>query len=553
MSEYIRQAVVVIHGMGEQRPLSTVIGFIDNALDPAPGTGSTRTYYSRPESVTGSYESRRFLAPARSVTGRDGEVEVNAHTEFFEYHWSHLMQGNRLADLTDTVRRILVLPITRVPYGLVWAWLLLWAAALASLWALVWGPWSSVLAGGGEGDLVTRLLGTVLSGGAIAAVVTFVVGKVLPGWLTTSFVDVVRYLDTSPRSYAVRREIRQGLVELLQRLHDARLRDGPRYDRIIVVAHSLGSYLAYDAISYLWAQGNAKNAGARAPEQFRGLADLEEAASALPDQGYRPGVLPVLEDGALEAFRDAQRAAWIGLREQGNPWRITDLITAGSPMYFADRLIRAKGKLAFRERVLRGEQPTCPPQNELEEGNRIHGTRRFFTWARGSRRVLHEGAPFAVVRWTNLYYPARLGFFGDWFGGPLAPLYGTGIKDVMVTGNGPRGIEARPWRNRLVPGFAHSLYFSFPDDDAPASAATILREALDLAASGWVPSAGELERSLAPDARKRARSRTRTPAGVDKDGARKDRADKAGEEKAGDGRGPAGTDTQEPELSGSPA
>ncbi len=48
MSEYIRQAVVVIHGMGEQRPLSTVIGFIDNALEPAAGSGSTRTYYSRP-------------------------------------------------------------------------------------------------------------------------------------------------------------------------------------------------------------------------------------------------------------------------------------------------------------------------------------------------------------------------------------------------------------------------------------------------------------------------------------------------------------------------
>lgn len=489
MSAYVRQAVVVIHGMGEQRPLSTVIGFIDNALEPAPG--GERTYYSRPESVTGSFESRRFLAPARTTTGPgdaevEVEVEVNAHTEFFEYHWSHLMQGNKLGDLAGTVRQILFLPITRVPYGLVWAWLLSWALVLFAGWAFVWGPWSSVLAGDGEGDLVTRLVGTVLSGGAIAGIVAFVIGKVLPVWLTNSFVDVVRYLDTSPRSYAARKEIRQGLVELLQGLHDAKRGRRPRYDRIIVVAHSLGSYIAYDAISYLWAQGNARNAGQDAPVEFRGLRRLEEAASELPAPTFRPGRPTPHEEGDRAAFRDAQREAWLGLREQGNDWRITDLITAGSPMYFADRLLRGKGKLAFRERVLRGEQPTCPPQNELEAKNNIHGTDRFFSWARGKRRVLHEGAPFAVVRWTNLFFPARLGFFGDWFGGPLAPLYGTGIEDVVVTGNGPRGAGARVWRNRLVPGFAHTLYFDFPDDDAPDSAATALRRALDLSASDWV-------------------------------------------------------------------
>lgn len=487
MSTYIRQAVVVIHGMGEQRPLSTVLGFIDNALEPAPDVG--RTYYSRPESVTGSYESRRFLAPPRTVAGPDGsEVEVNAQTEFFEYHWSHLMQGNKLADLAVTVRQILFLPIARVPYGLVWAWLVAWLLVLGAVWAFVWGPWSAVLSDG-DGDLLTRLIGTVLSGGALAAVVAFVVGKVLPAWLTNSFVDVTRYLDTSPRSYAARKEIRQGLVELLQRLHDAKRGRSQTYDRIIVVGHSLGSYIAFDAISYLWAQHNGKHSGKKAPAVFHGLLEVEQSASGLPPQPrFEPYVPSAEEDAARARFRTAQREAWLGLREQGNPWRITDLVTAGSPMYFADRLIGGKGKLAFPERIRRGEQPTCPPQDDVSLRERDTEKTRHFSWAHPwtKRRILHEGAPFAVVRWTNLYYPARLRFFGDWFGGPLAPMYGAGIEDVIVTGNGPRGVGARLWRNRLVPGFAHSLYFDFPDDAATDSAATALRRAMDLAASDWV-------------------------------------------------------------------
>lgn len=79
----VRQAVVVVHGMGEQLPLSTLTRFIDTAL--APDESGARTYYSRPESTTGSFESRRFLAPARPDAR---EPTLNAQTDFFEYHWA---------------------------------------------------------------------------------------------------------------------------------------------------------------------------------------------------------------------------------------------------------------------------------------------------------------------------------------------------------------------------------------------------------------------------------------------------------------------------------
>ena len=122
----VRQAVVVVHGMGEQRPLEALNRFIDTAI---PGAASADpdevVFYSRPEAVTGSYESRRYLAP---------ETDRYAQTEFFEYHWAHLMEENQLSDLWATFSRMLLQWPWRVPYGLRGVWVLFWlllAVALA--------------------------------------------------------------------------------------------------------------------------------------------------------------------------------------------------------------------------------------------------------------------------------------------------------------------------------------------------------------------------------------------------------------------------------------
>ena len=87
------------------------------------------------------------------------------------------------------------------------------------------------------------------------------------------------------------------------------------------------------------------------------------------------------------------------------------------------------------------------------------------------RTVLGHGTAFAVVRWTNLYFPAKWWFFGDWFGGPLQPLYGKGIKDIPITGNTP---------GRWAPAVAHGRYFSYPEETGPNDVATLVRTYLDL-------------------------------------------------------------------------
>ena len=237
-----------------------------------------RIYFSRPESVTGSFESRRFLAPRRAA---DSGAELHAQTDFFEYHWADKMQGNRIDDLWPTFRRVLLQIPKRVPAGLRGVWVIAWLLIIAAVWAVLFGPLEGKVLG--EADPVGAAIGALVSGGLTAALISYLMSRVLPGWLTASFVDVVRYLDTSPRSYAVRREIRQGLVEMLQGLHTS---DQPKYDRVVIVAHSLGAFIAYDAIAYLWGTMNSQTDHKDAQDKgLDTLAKLEEAASALPDNG----------------------------------------------------------------------------------------------------------------------------------------------------------------------------------------------------------------------------------------------------------------------------
>lgn len=180
--------------------------------------------------------------------------------------------------------------------------------------------------------------------------------------------------------------------------------------------------------------------------------------------------------GSADSYQVAQRGLWLGLRKDGNPWLITDFISFGSPVYFADQLV-TRDRTRFDERVAKRELPTCPPCPEPADYNNVNELPRWYSWKNHGRRVLYHGAPFAVVRWTKLWFPAHLGFLGDWFGGPLSPLFGAGIREIPLTCN--------RWRSWL-PGYAHALYLHFLDDERQESVTTRLRLALDLASTAWL-------------------------------------------------------------------
>ena len=89
-----KTAIVLIHGIGEQRPMDTLWGFVEAAWvhDPQLVHPSRNEVWSKPELVTGSFELRR-------VTTREGSFGDKRRCDFFEFYWAHRMQGHTLGGL----------------------------------------------------------------------------------------------------------------------------------------------------------------------------------------------------------------------------------------------------------------------------------------------------------------------------------------------------------------------------------------------------------------------------------------------------------------------
>jgi hypothetical protein len=99
--------------------------------------------------------------------------------------------------------------------------------------------------------------------------------------------------------------------------------------------------------------------------------------------------------------------------------------------------------------------------------------------------ALHHGALFACTRWTNLYFPAALGFFGDLVGGPLSGVFGEGVRDVAVDSAEWGGwlkhtplIHTHYWSKQTVPPGTQ--------DDEKTWALKALRTALALESRVWL-------------------------------------------------------------------
>ncbi len=299
----------------------------------------------------------------------------------------------------------------QTPHGLKATLVIVWAVLVAIVYGMVLPQWDSIMGALSEPETIYK----VLVGGVGAFLLSMALGRVAP-WLTTSFVDVVRYVDTSPRSYEVRREIRKGLADLLGQLHDRPT--GQQYDRILIFAHSLGSYIAYDAISTLWFMRVGPAAGVVIPGTADPVVGVDYQAQQRDAFARLPG-LPTVEYPL---------------------WRISHFVTYGSPMYMADRLV-TKTAEEFGTKIEHHELLGCPPPNDTTLTRR----RTALPVPEIARR---EVAAFGLVQWTNLYYRTELGIMGDPFGGPLAGLFGQGIVD-------------RPIRDgylSLVPYAAHAGY-----------------------------------------------------------------------------------------------
>ncbi|GAC1631612.1 MAG: hypothetical protein NVS9B14_03680 [Candidatus Acidiferrum sp.] len=153
-----------------------------------------------------------------------------------------------------------------------WTVLFLWLAAFfVPLATLVFGVWQYIhdnpageafllylykrpLIAVGSRQLLT--FGGVLAGSA--AVVAGLLVKNLSAVLDT-ILDVDNYLRTSPAQATPRAKIVERYTALLHHLHQAREVDGRRsYDRIVIVAHSLGSLITADLFRFLHRENDSE-------------------------------------------------------------------------------------------------------------------------------------------------------------------------------------------------------------------------------------------------------------------------------------------------------
>jgi hypothetical protein len=254
---------------------------------------------------------------------------------------------------------------------------------------------------------------------------------VIVGGLTRGLGDAARYLTNSPDNVESNEDIRRAAVDLLERLHAAKETSGQyRYDRITVVGHSLGSVIAYDAVRHLWA---TQHMGIYFPPEesddvlSRAVQAVEAAGTALNEHPDEDTVtrFQTLQHRLFRLLRDVKHTPSPGRRSETR-WIVSDLITLGSPLAHAELLL-ASSKEDLQERFKERMLSRCPPiaQREADATRRPY---RYKVPGTEPATRLHHASPFAAVRWTNLY------FSHDAIGGPVTPLFGSGVRDVDLGG-----------------------------------------------------------------------------------------------------------------------
>lgn len=505
-----KQAVVVVHGMGEQRPMETLRTLAETLAD-------GRGVFIIPDQSTGSAELARIRIAGRNIDPASPLPKEPA-TDFYELYYADLLGGGTFAQLRGWVLGLLLRWPHQVPKEVWRIWVFLWVVIIGTM---IWlGPLLTsnpvkhftdfisaekgnpnptqvvIIAVGGLLLLLwlvlesgrhataratapnpTRSLSVVLSymsppviAAAVAAAAWFGLpwGKLAfepyacapQDWYcnATSFArqifqaqwvqvliaaivwfgvtkfgvpyfgDVARYVGVSPDLIAGRKAIRERGIALLTELHDRKAyKDGKKtdqseYDRIIVIAHSLGSIVAYDVMRLFWAQRNISNFNpvpADAIEAMRDMADLP-----IYSKDY--------SDAHLNTLVGLQNRIAVTMRAEKDAWRISDFITMGSPLARADFLM-SRDWPRFQKNIDERRFPTCPPVLEKAKNPEKDKDGFIYGSEKAGSKIPHHGAMFAATRWLVIYDPIRKFLFGgDFIGGPVKKLFGHGVSQLAV-------------------------------------------------------------------------------------------------------------------------
>lgn len=360
-----------------------------------------------PDDRAGSHELRRITTP-EDVNG--------VITDFYELYWSDVTQGTTVERLKAWVMGLLLRKWSDVPTDVRKLYVLLWIASLAfALPALIAAaiPLLGL-------KTVFHLPATAWTG--IAAVMAFILSRLLP-----FLGDVAIYVQAFPGTVGKRKEARERGLTLMSGLMEDR-----SYDRIVMVAHSLGTILAYDLLQILWAKyaPNPKQPRDH-PALLRSLRAV--GAMALPI-GTAERAAVRFDKARLAAFRRLQWEAYEQLRidpvGEPLPWKISDFVTFGSPLTHAEFLM-THNKPALDRAVEERQLSTCPPVSEFKTPTILYPS--------SNPKHPHHAAVFAATRWTNVYDEGNGWISGDPVSGSLEENFGPGIENIRVKLRGKLG------------------------------------------------------------------------------------------------------------------
>ena len=437
-----KQAVVVVHGMGEQQPMQTIRDFVKAVWMKDPQLDDPH-FWNKPSAVCESFEQRRLTTNDPLVVGTDTRLP---RTDFYEYYWAHHTVDSTLQHLKGWFFSLiwrnpkhiyLQHRLTLFPIFLI-LWFILITAVIYIVKQHIFSidPAGQPSAAEACSSLSAQCWQTIkqplMELGATALLAGITV------FLVQYFGDVARYVNAAPANIDIRQNIRQGGIELLERIHAS-----GEYQRIILVGHSLGSIIAYDILNHLWARHN------KFPDKDDQETPLSLTAITLSDELQQLS-LDIDSELKQALYRKKQHELFIELKtsDPANNWLISDFITLGSPLTYADVLLFAtEQQLTLRK--LDREYPTSPPV--CEDQHFYYGKRNKF---------LHHGAVFAPVRWSNIYSKTYALIFGDIISGPVSPTFSylpDSNKNAKKHGLTPiKDIELQ-WK--ISDGFTHTKYW----------------------------------------------------------------------------------------------
>jgi hypothetical protein len=124
---YKRQAVVLIHGIGDQRPMDTIRSFVDG-ISLSDG-GTVAEIYSIPDTFSSTFELRRLTMSGELSTG------------FYEFYWAHLIPDATWNRIASWYWLLMARWQQDIPHKLIFLWVISWLAVLILVGAGLYTIW----------------------------------------------------------------------------------------------------------------------------------------------------------------------------------------------------------------------------------------------------------------------------------------------------------------------------------------------------------------------------------------------------------------------------